>query len=200
MADQKHSKPSAFRCCLCPNPEKPSNENLPNCKLLRCQNCKMISYCGLEHQKDHWPTHKEFCRAITSIRRELKLKHIMDINGNVTELMASQLRDVKFMIQTIVIMKLNRELTDIEREIVWFPRICNLCNSHEGALVPCPNCFAVGYCCEEHRVEDVISHLKVCSELHLCYNFSLGKTRHVYLSHNNTVTRRFRISRSTARG
>lgn len=176
MSDKIHRKVSALRCCLCPNPEKPSNEDLPDFKLLRCQNCKLISYCGPEHQKDHWPSHKEFCKAITSIRNEMKLSHIMDINGTVTQLTALQLREVKFMIQTIAVMKLHRELTEFEREFIWFPRICNLCNSHEGSLIPCPDCFAVGYCCEEHRVEDLIAHLRVCSELHLCYNFTLGKT------------------------
>lgn len=182
MSDKIHRKVSAFRCCLCPNPEKPSNENLPDCKLLRCQNCKLISYCGPEHQKDHWPSHKEFCKAISSIRNEMKLSHIMDINGTVTQLTALQLREVKFMIQTIMVMKLHRELTEFEREFIWFPRICNLCNSHEGSLIPCPDCFAVGYCCEEHRVEDLIAHLRVCSELHLCYNFTLGKTEFCFVA------------------
>lgn len=177
MAEQKYQKVSAFRCCLCPKPEKPSNENLLDVQLFRCQNCKLISYCGQEHQKEHWNIHKEFCKAITAIRKEWKLKHIMDINGIVTQLTASQLREVKFMIQTLMVMKLQRDLTVIERELIWFPRICNLCNSHEGPLMPCPNCFAVGYCSEEHRVEDMIAHLKVCSELNLCYNFSLGKSR-----------------------
>lgn len=175
MEEQNHRKVSAFRCCLCPNPEKPAIENLADWKLLRCQNCKLMSYCGPEHQKDHWPLHKQFCRGITSIRKDMKVEHVMDINGSVTQLTASELREVKFMIQTIMVMKLHRELTEIERELIWFPRICNLCNSHDGALVPCLDCFAVGYCCEEHRVEDAFNHLKVCAELRLCYDFSLGK-------------------------
>lgn len=176
MAEQTHHRVSSFRCCLCPRPEKLSDEDLPDFKLQRCQNCKLISYCGLDHQKNHWPTHKQFCRAITSIRNEMKLKHILDMNGTTTQLTAPQLREVKFMIQTMMVMKLHRELTESERELIWFPRICNLCNSHAGALMPCPDCFAVGYCCEEHRVEDAVAHSKVCPELHLCYNFTLGKT------------------------
>lgn len=182
MAEQKYKKVSAFRCCLCPTPVRPSNENLPDVQLLRCQNCKLISYCGQEHQKEHWTMHKEFCKVITSIKNEWNLKHIMDIKGNVTKLTDSQLREVKFLLQTITVMKLQRDLTEDERELIWFPRMCNLCNSHEGHLIPCPNCFAVGYCCEEHRVEDIIAHLKVCPDLHLCYNFSLGK-RNIFSFH-----------------
>lgn len=186
MPEQNFHKVSAFRCCLCPTPERPNNENLAEFKLLRCQNCKLISYCGAQHQKDDWSRHKEFCRAVTAITRDTKVKHIMDINGNVTQLTVQQLREVKFMIQTIMVMKLHRELTENERELIWFPRICNLCNSHDGPLIPCPNCFAVGYCCEEHRVEDMIGHLKICSDLHLCYNFGLGEAG-CNIS-NNTLT------------
>ncbi|XP_037039979.1 uncharacterized protein LOC119076981 [Bradysia coprophila] len=175
MADENYRKVSAFRCCLCPHPKKPNSENLLDSKLLRCQNCKLISYCGLDHQKNHWPAHKEFCRAIASITSEMKVKHIIDINGSAAELTALQLREVKFMIQTLMVVKLHRELTEGERELIWFPRICSFCNSHEGALMPCPECFAVGYCCEEHRVEDMDTHLRICAELHLCYNFSLDE-------------------------
>lgn len=173
---QNYRKVSAFHCCLCPNPVKPTTENLLESKLLRCQNCKLISYCGREHQTKHWSIHKEFCKTITSLRKEMKLKHILDINGPVTQLTTSQLSEVKLLIQTLAMTKLHRELNECERELIWFPRICNLCSSHDGTLIPCPNCFAVGYCCEEHRVQDITDHLKVCSDLHLSYNFSLGKT------------------------
>lgn len=30
-------------------------------KLLACANCKMVRYCGKEHQKMHWKEHKRYC-------------------------------------------------------------------------------------------------------------------------------------------
>lgn len=29
-----------------------------NTKLLSCSGCRLIAYCGLAHQKEHWPQHK----------------------------------------------------------------------------------------------------------------------------------------------
>lgn len=167
-----YQKVSAHRCCLCPI----SPENLPSYPLFRCQNCKLISYCGREHQKKHWTVHKHFCKSIQSIMDEWKLEHVLDINGHIVQLTVQQVRETKLMIQAMMVIKLGRDLTEHERELLWFPRICNVCNSYEGSLKSCPNCFSVCYCGDEHRVDD-IEHSLICSKLHLCYNFSLGKVR-----------------------
>lgn len=29
----------------------------------KCTGCKNVSYCGVDHQKQHWKTHKPECRA-----------------------------------------------------------------------------------------------------------------------------------------
>lgn len=31
----------------------------------KCVACKSVSYCGVEHQKKHWKTHKHNCRPFT---------------------------------------------------------------------------------------------------------------------------------------
>ncbi|KAK7870908.1 hypothetical protein R5R35_005496 [Gryllus longicercus] len=28
----------------------------------RCASCRLVAYCGRQHQKEHWPAHKELCR------------------------------------------------------------------------------------------------------------------------------------------
>ena len=46
-----------------PKPEKGCN--LPGCSaeaLKRCGGCKSALYCSSAHQKEDWPSHKEFCR------------------------------------------------------------------------------------------------------------------------------------------
>lgn len=35
----------------------------------RCSNCKQISYCGKEHQTEHWKSHKEHCFPVKVIPR-----------------------------------------------------------------------------------------------------------------------------------
>eukprot|EP01102_Stenamoeba_stenopodia_P012814 TRINITY_DN4082_c0_g1_i1.p1 TRINITY_DN4082_c0_g1~~TRINITY_DN4082_c0_g1_i1.p1 ORF type:complete len:166 (-),score=36.66 TRINITY_DN4082_c0_g1_i1:54-551(-) len=32
--------------------------------LSRCSGCKVVLYCGADHQKQHWPTHKTLCKLI----------------------------------------------------------------------------------------------------------------------------------------
>lgn len=29
-------------------------------KLLSCSGCRLIAYCGAQHQKEHWPQHKVY--------------------------------------------------------------------------------------------------------------------------------------------
>lgn len=29
---------------------------------LKCSACKLVAYCGKEHQKKHWKVHKTLCR------------------------------------------------------------------------------------------------------------------------------------------
>lgn len=31
---------------------------------LKCSGCRLVSYCGKEHQKQHWKEHKTACRPI----------------------------------------------------------------------------------------------------------------------------------------
>eukprot|EP00271_Cylindrocystis_brebissonii_P012860 TRINITY_DN32377_c0_g1_i1.p1 TRINITY_DN32377_c0_g1~~TRINITY_DN32377_c0_g1_i1.p1 ORF type:complete len:631 (-),score=63.49 TRINITY_DN32377_c0_g1_i1:577-2469(-) len=43
--------------------------------LLRCSKCKYVQYCGVDHQKRHWRTHKSLCplmAEMTSDRRDVE--------------------------------------------------------------------------------------------------------------------------------
>ena len=44
--------------------------------LKRCGGCNMISYCGLEHQKKDWLEHRDFCKAVTKVKNDLKQDNI----------------------------------------------------------------------------------------------------------------------------
>ncbi|WEW61911.1 hypothetical protein PRK78_007411 [Emydomyces testavorans] len=40
--------------------------------LLRCSGCKVMPYCGREHQAAHYPSHKSACNAIKKHRRRME--------------------------------------------------------------------------------------------------------------------------------
>lgn len=33
-------------------------------KTFRCAGCKVVFYCGKEHQKEDWPLHKAICKKV----------------------------------------------------------------------------------------------------------------------------------------
>ena len=28
----------------------------------RCSRCRLVTYCGKDHQRQHWKIHKQFCK------------------------------------------------------------------------------------------------------------------------------------------
>ena len=36
-------------------------------RLRRCSSCYLISYCGRDHQINHWPAHRKLCRVVKEI-------------------------------------------------------------------------------------------------------------------------------------
>ncbi|XP_071556512.1 ankyrin repeat and MYND domain-containing protein 2-like isoform X2 [Temnothorax nylanderi] len=71
-------------------------------QLKRCSNCKMISYCGQDHQKHHWKQHKPLCKAIQDVLRD----YSMDDPGETTE----ELIDKKLNFMQLVSSRLGRRL------------------------------------------------------------------------------------------
>ena len=62
-------------------------ENMPSCcsfcgiaeldeiKLVKCDSCNLVSYCGLKCQEDHWPLHEEKCKELAAeLRDEILFK------------------------------------------------------------------------------------------------------------------------------
>lgn len=47
---------SCHVCKAMRHESEPSSE----IKLLSCSGCRMIAYCGLAHQKEHWAQHKVY--------------------------------------------------------------------------------------------------------------------------------------------
>ncbi|KAJ6032486.1 hypothetical protein N7540_003218 [Penicillium herquei] len=40
--------------------------------LRRCSGCKVLHYCGQDHQREHWTKHKSACNGVRRARKSLK--------------------------------------------------------------------------------------------------------------------------------
>ncbi|XP_033218434.1 uncharacterized protein LOC117173896 [Belonocnema kinseyi] len=106
----------------------------------------MISYCGTEHQKEHWPEHKQFCREIWIMIKEHAVSHLyQNIQGLDLETWNLQ-RDL--LLQELE-ERLGREVTFHELDVLMFPRICFICHeARQEELKNCPGCPAASFCNE----------------------------------------------------
>ncbi|XP_071556518.1 uncharacterized protein [Temnothorax nylanderi] len=132
--------------------------------LKRCSNCKMISYCGQEHQKQHWKEHKPLCKAIQNVLRD----YSMDDGGETTE----EWTDKKLKFMRLVSSRLGRPLNSDETDMFYFPRECLVCHERNAqSLKDCQKCL-VSFC-QNHK--DGTLHKNLCGPLELCL--------HIYLSY-----------------
>lgn len=127
--------------------------------LKRCAGCKTFQYCSKEHQKQDWPEHKQFCKAIhvTNIFVTYKIgcsikqwrRHRLELREKWQHL-------------------LKRELLAYEQQVWMFPRACAHCFSKNANLEDCSECLNVAYCCLEHKQTHQPIHANVCEKLKLC--------------------------------
>ena len=138
-----------------------------DCPLRKCGNCKMISYCSRNHQKEHWSLHKNFCKNIGIIKNIVK----NDVNNPVNESQESEFKKslIEEKIKLIYLMEscMERKLCPYENEIIEYPKICEVCHKENNkVLKPCPTCPHANFC-EEH--EDNTDHKNFCSLYVSCY-------------------------------
>ncbi|KYQ50287.1 Zinc finger MYND domain-containing protein 17 [Trachymyrmex zeteki] len=131
--------------------------------LKKCGGCKMIAYCGRQHQKQHWSQHKSLCKATQDVLREFRLE-----DYSVT---SEEWDDKKLNLILLVSFKLGRPLEIYEKEMFQFPRECTVCHEQDGQLLEdCQSCASVSFC-KYHK--DSIKHEHTCVPLELCFHSNL---------------------------
>ncbi|XP_033218433.1 uncharacterized protein LOC117173895 [Belonocnema kinseyi] len=106
----------------------------------------MISYCGTEHQKEHWPEHKQFCREIWIMIKEHAVSHLYQ-NLQGLDLKTWNLQANLF--RRKVEERLGRGVTPHELDVLMFPRVCFVCRqARQDELKNCPGCPAASFCNE----------------------------------------------------
>ncbi|KAK7070958.1 hypothetical protein SK128_008477 [Halocaridina rubra] len=132
--------------------------------LKHCSQCYLVSYCSKECQKKDWKIHKPFCvvnaaqgRNSVFSKAKTEVKDKEEWNAFRTSL------------QVAASINLCRNLEVFERDILWYPRLCEVCRESDiSKLTACDTCNSVFYCSETHVSENSDDHRKWCHKFLLC--------------------------------
>lgn len=143
------------------------------CSLKKCSNCKMISYCSKEHQRQHWSAHKDLCKVISKICKHNRMTNLFEKAAGISP---DQYRYYRNHYVNECTKELGRELYLWEKEMIYYPQVCHTCyESDRQKLTTCQKCHHVSYCQLSHLKPD---HDIWCKEfqvyrdiiLYQCYN------------------------------
>ena len=151
-------------------------------QLKKCSNCKMISYCGKDHQKQHWQQHKKLCKILSEMLAESKTPNFLTDMVNCDQ---DTWVKAKMNLMLLVSLKLQSKLLPYEEEMFKFPRACSVChNTNSKLLTDCQMCSSASFCIK-HRNDK--SHSKVCALLAMCYELDIASTVFLRQAPRNVV-------------
>lgn len=113
-----------------------------NIHLLRCTGCRMIVYCCEEHQKEHWPVHKQICEVLSTLTRAFHIYGNRENMENKADWLVAKINLLE-----VVQSALDRNLTDAEFEMLHSPRSCEICHeTRHKQLTNCNVCPYASFC------------------------------------------------------
>lgn len=133
-------------------------------QLMRCAKCQMVSYCGKQHQTEHWHLHKYFCTLIADLRKKNSFLR------NAKDRKLETWTNAKIASINSVSKKLGRTLTSYEQKVIKFTRSCYICHDiDQRNLINCPNCASVSICHSHKSRFHEIHTADKCANFKLCY-------------------------------
>ncbi|XP_075211841.1 uncharacterized protein LOC142318983 [Lycorma delicatula] len=138
-----------------------------NSSLQKCSGCKLLFYCSKEHQKLHWPKHKELCRAVKLIIEKKDGNHLFnEVPADVG------IYNYKQVMVNLCEVILKRRTTQSECFLFYKPFICQVCHIYKhNSMIICSNCNTVCYCSEAHKESDRSVHSLICDRFKLCLDY-----------------------------
>ncbi|XP_051173300.1 uncharacterized protein LOC127289414 [Leptopilina boulardi] len=112
-------------------------------KVKRCSGCNMITYCKKEHQIQHRPKHKKFCKVISEMLKSQNKSHIYE------NIDSSIWFEEKNRIIGEVESKFIKESSPTQEEyfLLDSPRVCYICcEANQDKLKTCPKCLITSFC------------------------------------------------------
>ncbi|XP_051157737.1 uncharacterized protein LOC127279435 isoform X1 [Leptopilina boulardi] len=186
---QAHFSEFNFYANICPVCLKHDRET----RLKICSGCKMISYCGKEHQTQNWSKHKEICKIISNQLKMSKTSNIFDavspLKSNTSDNGIITLKEKKNYVLQFVIDKFKHDLNPFEIQMILFPKHCETCGITDPiALTSCPNCPHANFC-NEHKNDS--EHIKVCT---MYTNCCLMDAYQILIKLNKTLREDFAVN------
>ncbi|XP_033215256.1 uncharacterized protein LOC117171759 [Belonocnema kinseyi] len=135
-----------------------------------CNRCKMIFYCGKNHQSEDQLQHKDICKVILGMLNESGAPNLFDKmkKSNSDEWLRTK---IELMLKAKS--KLGRTLFDHEVQMFLFPKTCFVC--HESDLSVLRKCGCGTHLCKAHKEDP--EHKKLCSDLFLAFKLTVNKER-----------------------
>lgn len=165
MEDTIYNNFNATRCNVCFTRDR-DRLTAVGMKLRYCKGCRLIGYCGEQHQKEDWKHHKDFCRSVTKILLMKKIDHILDVRTECQRIIGASRRELECAIslaECLIISMLKRSLKQHEYMLLRFPNICRICYEYDTTkLKACESCYQVLYCSDAHRLQDAGRHGRWC--------------------------------------
>lgn len=140
-----------------------TTENLQRCRL-----CKIISYCGFFHERQHSSEHGQICKLISTIIKERGVSHIFE---GLRHSDSETWQNFVFRTLQYIESKLNREILQEEMHMFLYPRVCFVCyDTREEYLKNCPRCPFASFC-KDHPSSSI--HDENCALQYECYKVEL---------------------------
>ncbi|XP_075211844.1 uncharacterized protein LOC142318984 [Lycorma delicatula] len=147
-------------------------KRLTDCSLQKCSSCKLVFYCSKEHQKSHWPEHKQLCKTVQlMIKRTGNVGLFDDYVDEGFSLWTSFRNSLIYVCEEIMKRKLSRN----ERSLFLNPFCCKVCHIHRpNRMLTCSNCCVVSYCSEDHKEKDKRKHSLICNNLKFGLDYDIN--------------------------
>ncbi|XP_033208647.1 uncharacterized protein LOC117167664 [Belonocnema kinseyi] len=149
--------PNLCHVCFSHNRETP---------LKICGGCRMISYCGKDHQKRHWPKHKTLCLPISNLLKATGESNIFDAVSSVDSKSKSLDTEQSLVYQHITNACNDRKIYPYEFQMIHFNRSCEVCEETDTTLLKsCENCPQANFCADH---EGHPNHVQYCDLYTIC--------------------------------
>lgn len=136
-----------------------------NGRLLLCDKCYMISYCGVQHKIMHQEEHSVICGVIT----QLSQRDLLGMN----RLTSTECLHLKQKIYHLVEKNMCRPIHMYEIGLIFFARTCYICHRWFDVYT-CGSCYSANFCHEHAQDFLKYHHTSKCKKLLIYLNCKIN--------------------------